>query len=247
MQGLVTLDFGNSHPHAGLFQKNQADWQLIKVCPWNELSIYLGQLSLTPDNSSMVLAEVKSRDEELTPHQHAGFLVTRVKEYWRGTKFAGMPVNYAKTLGEDRLIQAFYCFKKLKQNILLIDAGTYLTMDVITSQGFEGGYIIPGVDKYFSSFSSGEQLKSVELDKSVAHTLPHTTSEAMRDSYFAFAALAQKLIGDHKIERVLLTGGQCAIWKHIFDKLEVSVVVQEDPTLIHWALHYWMTTQIEPL
>lgn len=247
MQGLVTLDFGNSHPHAGLFQKNQNEWQLIKVCPWNELSIYLGQLALTPDNSSMVLAEVKAREEELTPHQHTGFLVTRVKDYWRGTKFAGMPVNYTKTLGEDRLIQAFYCFKKLKQNILLIDAGTYLTMDVVTDSGFEGGYIIPGVERYFASFSSGEQLKSIQLDHSISTSLPHATSEAMRDSYAAFAALAQKLISDHKIEKVLLTGGQCAIWKYIFDSLEVSVIVQEEPTLIHWSLHYWMTTQIEPL
>lgn len=247
MQGLVTLDFGNSHPHAGLFQKHLNNWQLIKVCPWPEVILFLDQLQMIPDNTSMVLAEVKSREDELIPFLHTGFLVTRVKDYWRGTKFAGMPVQYAKTLGEDRLIQAYYCFKKIKQNILLIDAGTFLTMDVITSAGFEGGYIIPGLSNYFSTFAHGEQLKAVELNPQLSSELPHATAEAMRDSYMAFAALAQKLIVDHKIEKVFLTGGQSTLWKQIFLDLKLSVVVQDEPSLIHWALHYWMTTQIEPL
>ncbi|MBA2403383.1 MAG: type III pantothenate kinase [Bdellovibrionales bacterium] len=247
MQGLITIDFGNTNPHAGLFQKHKDIWNLIKVCPFNELPVFLDQLQMSPDNSSMVLAEVKSREEELTPFAHQGFLITRVKEYWRGTRFAGMPVNYAKTLGEDRLIQAYYAFKKLKENVLLIDAGTFATMDVITKNGFEGGYIIPGMKNYFETFEKGSLLKAIEIDQNVSAILPHSTTEAMRDSYFAFAALAQKLISEHKLDKVLLSGGQAALWKQIFDHLQLSVVVQQDETLIHWALQYWMTTQIETL
>lgn len=247
MQGLVTIDFGNTNPHAGLFQKHQNEWKLIKVCPWNELPVFLNQLQMSPDNTTMVLAEVKARDEELTPLLHQGFHITHVKEYWRGSKFAGMPVNYAKTLGEDRLIQAFYAFKKMKESVLLIDAGTFATMDVVSKNGFEGGYIIPGIKNYFEMFQKGEQLKTTEIDKSVSTGLPHATAEAMRDSYFAFAALAQKLVSEHNIQKVLLSGGDYAIWKRIFEELKLSLVVQNEETLIHWALHYWMTTQIETL
>lgn len=247
MQGLVTIDFGNSHPHAGLFQKNSNQWQLIKVCPWAELQIYLTQLQMSANNSSIVLSEVKAREEELQPLQEQGFLLTRVKDYWRGNKFAGMPVNYAKTLGEDRLIQAWYLFKQKKIPTLLIDAGTFTTMDVITATGFEGGYIIPGFSNYSNTYQQGEQLKASELDSAISSTLPRATAEAMRDSYFAFAALAQRLITEHQIERVILTGGQNPLWKEIFEHLKVSVIVEVDPTLIHWALQYWMTTQIEPL
>lgn len=246
MQGLITIDFGNTNPHAGLFQKHQ-EWQLIKVVPFKELSLYLDQLQMTPDNSSMVVCEVKAREEELEPLQHQGFFLTRVKEYWRGTKFAGMPVHYANTLGEDRLIQAFYAFKKIKENILLIDAGTFLTMDVITTSGFQGGYIIPGIETYLSTFEKGEQLKAVGLDQNISFALPKSTSEAMRDSYYGFAALAQKLIQEHKIQTVLITGGKCTLWKKIFDDLALSVSVQSDPNLIHSSLHFWITTQIEPL
>ncbi|MFP5387285.1 MAG: type III pantothenate kinase, partial [Bacteriovoracia bacterium] len=114
MQGLITLDFGNTNPHAGLFQKAQEKWELVKVVPLNELQIYLGQLGMSAHNSSVVVCEVKAREDEIQKLQEQGFLVTRVKDYWRGTKFAGMPVHYAKTLGEDRLIEAFYCYKKEK-------------------------------------------------------------------------------------------------------------------------------------
>lgn len=247
MQGLVTIDFGNTHPHAGLFQKNQNSWQLIKICPWNELSLYLTQLEMNASNTSMVLSQVKAREEQLATLQQQGFHITRVSEYWRGQRFAGMPVNYAQTLGEDRLIQAFYAFKKLKQNVLLLDAGTFLTMDVITSSGFMGGYIVPGIENYNSLFTKGEQLKDTEIDKALSSHLPQSTKDAMRDSYFAFAALAQKLSTDHKIDKILLTGGNYAFWKRIFDQLQLSVIVEEDPTLIHLALQYWMMTQIETL
>jgi pantothenate kinase type III len=247
MQGLITIDFGNSNPHAGLFQKHLNEWKLIKVCPWGELQLYLKQLEMTPNNSSMVLAEVKAREDELAILQNQGFLITRVKDYWRGTKFAGMPVNYAKSLGEDRLIQAFYSFKKFQENTLLIDAGTFVTMDVITKSGFEGGYIIPGINNYFEVFKKGEQLKELAIDQAVSPGLPHGTTEAMRDSYFAYAALAQRLISEHNIQKIMITGGQSELWKHISKELELSVVVQEEVSLIHLALQYWMTTQIETL
>ncbi len=247
MQGLVTLDFGNSNPHAGLFFKEATEWKLIKVVPLSELPIYLTQLGLSAHNSSVVLCEVKSREDEVQKLQEQGFLVTRVRDYWRGTKFAGMPVNYAKTLGEDRLIEAFYCYKKDKSPTLLIDAGTFVTMDVITENGFLGGYIIPGTEAYFSTYNKGEQLKSVPLKLHFSHFLPTETAEAITESYSAFAALAKSLITEHHIKKIILTGGLTSLWEGFFQDEKQRLVVEGHPHLIHWALQYWMTTQIEPL
>jgi pantothenate kinase type III len=247
MQGLITLDFGNSHPHAGLFQRVDKTWNLIKVVPLNELQLYLSQLEMSAHNSSVVVCEVKSREEEITKLQEQGFLVTRVKDYWRGTKFAGMPVHYTKTLGEDRLIEAYYSFKKDKTPTLLIDAGTFVTMDVVTSEGFQGGYIIPGTKSYFDTYGNGEQLKAVSLDLNFTHRLPQETANAMTESYLAFAALAKKLIIEHKLQKILLTGGQTALWESFFQNEKEGLVVEGHPHLVHWALQYWMTTQIEPL
>jgi pantothenate kinase type III len=247
MQGLITLDFGNSHPHAGLFQKLKDNWELIKVVPLAELQLYLTQLEMSAHNTSVVLCEVKSRDEEITKLQEQGFLVTRVKDYWRGSRFAGMPVNYAKTLGEDRLIESYYCFKKEKISTLIIDAGTFVTMDVVSEQGFQGGYIIPGAKNYFEVYGKGEQLKDVELTLSFKHSLPQETAMAITESYSAFAALAKKLLSDHNIKKIILTGGLSALWEGFFQDVKGELVVETHPHLIHWALHHWMTTQIELL
>lgn len=247
MQGLITLDFGNSNPHAGLFQKAQGEWNLIKVVPLSELALYLNQLDMGANNTSVVVCEVKSREEEIQKLQEQGFLVTRVKDYWRGTKFAGMPVNYAKTLGEDRLIEAYYCFKKHKIPTLLIDAGTFVTMDIVTESGFQGGYIIPGTKAYFETYGNGEQLKDVSLNLSFTHSLPQETAQAITESYSAFAALANKLMTEHKIQKIVLTGGSTSLWEGFLKENNHSAVVEGNPHLIHWALQFWMTTQIEPV
>jgi pantothenate kinase type III len=245
MQGLVTLDFGNSHPHAGLFQKNQGNWELIKVVPLNELQLYLSQLDMSAHNTSVVVCEVKAREDEIQKLQEQGFLVTRVKEYWRGSRFAGMPVHYANTLGEDRLIEAFYAYKTQKVSTLIIDAGTFVTMDIVTPSGFMGGLILPGSEVYFSCYEKGEQLKNTELNFSIKHELPQDTASAITESYQAFALLGKKLIQDHQVERVIITGGLAELWYPLFQNENVKV--ESNPHFIHYSLHYWMTTQIEPL
>lgn len=247
MQGLVTLDFGNSHPHAGLFSKTGNEWKLIKVVPFSNLSGALTDSGLTPDNTNFVLSEVKNRDEELMPFLNQGYLLTRVKEYWRGRMFAGMPVNYAQTLGEDRLIQAFSLFKKFKTKTLIVDAGSYTTMDVLTEEGFKGGYIIPGLKNYFSSFDAGELLKGVERETSLNLDLPHDTKSAMSSSYQAFGALLHNLLDQHKIQKVFLTGGDVKYWEEILDDSRPSLEVIPEPHLVHHSLLHWFTTQIEPL
>lgn len=248
MQGIVTLDFGNSHPHAGLFSRRGENWDLLKVVPLNEFQLSLSQLGFTPDNTSLVLAEVKPREEELMPLLQQGYLLTRLKDYWRGEKFAGMPVDYARTLGEDRLIEAFFAFKNFKATpTLIIDAGTFVTIDIVTEMGFRGGFIVPGMNTYFETFQKGEQLKSFGLAQEQVCELPHDSVTAMTAGYQAFGALANNLLDQYKIRKVLLTGSSSSYWEALFDEHRPSLVVETHPHLIHSSLHYWFTTQIEPL
>jgi type III pantothenate kinase len=247
MQGLVTLDLGNTNATAGIFQKHSGDWKFIKTCSLNELTLFLKDLEMSPGNTSMVLSQVKERKEEISQLQDQGYLITNIKDYWRGERFAGMPVHYTKTIGEDRLIQAFYLFKKIKKNCLLIDAGTFLTMDVITPQGFLGGYIIPGIKNYLETFKQGELLKDVDLMGEPHCKLPNSTPEAMRDSYMAFFYLAQKLLNEYQLNQVIISGGQCDFWNDLFHKEKLTIPFEANKNLIHHSLHYWMTTQIEIL
>jgi hypothetical protein len=100
MQGLITLDFGNTNPHAGFFKKENGQWTLTQTGPVSEINQYLSELKMDAYNSSAVVCEVRAREDVIQMLQEQGFLLTRVKEYWRGGRFSGMPVHYAKTLGE---------------------------------------------------------------------------------------------------------------------------------------------------
>ncbi len=247
MTGLITLDFGNTHATAAIFSLNGKTATLIKKVPLAELRMYLTQLGFSAHNAQIVISDVKPREEELQTFVEEGYLLTRVREYWRGKKFHGMNVNYTETIGEDRLISAFYTYKNFKTNCLVIDAGTFVTMDVVTPGGFEGGYILPGTENYFKSFESGENLKKFDLQATPEKTLPHDTPAAMSGSYSAFAALARELIEKHQIQKVLITGGGSPLWEKLLADLKAPPVVETHPDLIHLALLYWMTTQIEPL
>lgn len=247
MQGLITLDFGNTHATAGIFSLSGKSAALVKKVPLSELKIYLTQLGFSAHNCQIAISDVKPREEELRPFIEEGFLLTRVKDYWRGKKFHGMPVNYSETIGEDRLISAFYTFKNFKMNSLVIDAGTFVTLDVVTSDGFLGGYIFPGAETYFETFRKGENLKEYSLKLATSSGLPHDTQTAMSGSYGAFAALARELIQEHQIQKVLITGGGSVFWSECLRGMRVPAVVETHPDLIHFSLLYWMTTQIEPL
>lgn len=247
MQGLITLDFGNTHATAGIFSLDKNNSTLIKKVPLTELKIFLPQLGLSAHNTQIVLSDVKPREEELQPLIEEGYLLTRVKDYWRGKKFHGMNVNYADTLGEDRLITAFYAFKKFKTNTLVIDAGTFVTIDVVTTNGFEGGFIVPGAESYFEAYQKGENLRKFDLKVKPSSGIPHDTQTAMVGSYSAFAAMVRELIREHQIQKVLITGGASAYWENLLSDLGPPSVVETHPDLIHSALLYWMTTQIEPL
>lgn len=247
MQGLITLDFGNTNPHAGLFQKMEGSWDLIKVVPLHDIFKHLDDLGMNAHNSSIVICEVKAREEEVQKFQEIGFLVTRVKDYWKGSRFTGMPVKYANTLGEDRLIEAFYCYKKMKDSVLIIDSGTFVTMDVVTKEGFLGGYIFPGIKIYFETFAKGELLKNISPALSNDQKLPNDSSKAMAESYLAFSALGRKLIADYNIQKIILTGGQSNLWEEFLSEEKKNNMVETLPHLIHWSLLFWMTTQIEPI
>jgi pantothenate kinase type III len=243
MQGLITIDFGNTRPNCGLFVKSKSGWELKKRVLWDDLRPELSTFGLNPTNTSSVLCEVHPRENELLAHFEEGFLLTRIKDYWRGERFAGMPVHYAKTLGEDRLIFAHYAYKTEKCSTLLIDAGTFTTIDLVTKHGFQGGYIVPGETEYFASFARGEQLKDVSLQTEISADLPQTTLSAMARSYGAFGELVKSLVKKHQIERILITGGAGQYWSDLLSDLPQ---VRPEPDALHWAIHHWFTTQIEP-
>src|SRR5690606_20309628 len=100
----------------------------------------LTSFSLTNDNTLLVPSKVSLSNNlpkfslNLSPND------LREKNF-----LLDMPIHYTESLGEDRLIAAFNTFKNHSQEkILVIDSGSFTTVDLVTKNGFMGGYILPG-------------------------------------------------------------------------------------------------------
>jgi pantothenate kinase type III len=147
------------------------------------------------------------------------------KQHWKNHQFFSMPVQYANTLGQDRLIQAYYLWKQLHQEKLkvglLIDAGTMTTVDLVSAEkGFLGGYILPGMDSYADIFKTTKKLPQKNeilytlKEQNVSSHLPSTTLEAITFSYWhGFKALIDNLHGQYHLQKIILSGGDLTPWQ----------------------------------
>jgi pantothenate kinase type III len=245
MQGLITLDFGNSHPHAGIFIKNKLGWKLEEVTPIDHLDELIERHTITPHNTQIAISQVKPYPEIEKKLFEKGYLITNTLEYWRGKKFCGLPVNYSESLGQDRLIQSFYGYRLKVLPLVILDAGTFTTIDIITDEGFRGGYILPSFESYSSLFKKGENLKNIDLKLTYSKNIPQSTEAALISGYQSFQFLIKNIQEEFQIKKIILTGGKAEDWRILLPNL--VTIIEHQPHFIHHALHHWWTTQVELL
>ena len=125
-----------------------------------------------------------------------------------------MPVRYARTLGEDRLVQAAYLFhtgtrESLTEGILLVDAGTFITADVVGEGGFLGGHILPASSSCWTATPGGEAPPAIQVRPAAARRrLPRTTGAAITDSLSRLPGLfLGDLLRRVPCGKVVLSGG----------------------------------------
>lgn len=222
----LTLDIGNSHPHVGWF----INGELKQVTRLDQLTE--SNIDATGARKVSAITSKVGGDLELSwlkPHE-----VTS----WRTFKdFLGMPFKYAGTLGADRLVQIFYLHQKQAGLQVLIDAGTFTTIDFLDEQGHQGGIIIPGLSTYLEIFKrKGAKLPQLNDDQvdfaKPANIFALNTYDAISEGYKVFIEGAIQKIADFKPQSIHLTGGHGLKLKPLFTGAEVT------PHLIHHALFY---------
>jgi len=221
---IITVDNGNTNPHVGIFQ----DEALIAVTPLSDFSPLPDDFILISDVGGPLSFgpsfDLKSKREN--------------------KKFFDMPVNYAETLGDDRLIVAYALFKQLiaGETILSIDAGTFITMDLIKADGFAGGYIFPGIGTYLSAYQKGSNLPLLEMKNHFElKGLPHSTEEAILGATEIYLeAVLASTIKKTSPSKIMITGGSLDLIKKIILKLSLpKVQIVTDRHLIHSSL-FWI-------
>ncbi len=216
MKTIYTIDNGNTNPHVGIFKGNS----LEKVVP-------LRECHFEEANSEIILSSV-GQDLDLPQKNIMDVINLRSQN-----AFLDMPVNYSQTLGMDRLCCAYWIFKnqiKNNEKVLLIDAGTFTTYDLVSNKGLEGGFIFPGLQTFLNSYSKGAKLPTLDLktlnlrdEINLAHKTEDAISEALK-TYFqmTFRSLIETLSPD----LIITTGGE---GKYFFEAGYM-------PHLIHLAL-----------
>ncbi len=139
----LIIDIGNTRTKAALFCKDE----LVRKEVWEKPTVAaLKQLAYNQNPENAILSSTANVPVELEQYLQEKFRYIRLQT---DTPLP-IPVQYQtpNTLGRDRIAAAAGAAHLFPgKNVLVIDAGTCITMDLVTETGgFAGGNIAPGVE-----------------------------------------------------------------------------------------------------
>lgn len=222
MYNLQSIDNGNSHPHVGVFKSGELQ-------------------SVSPLKDFCFDDQVDSIASSVGPSKNlAGLKYFSLTSLRKQNSFLDMPVHYEKTLGEDRLHQGYYIYKKkVKGLTLLIDAGTFTTVDFIEDDGMKGGYIFPGVQTFLNSYAMGDKLPILSHSSTIIPDLaiPGTTNDAIENAMkYSQIAWLEKLLKENDINQIYLSGGNSSLFYEVLESsFQGDIIIEKN--LIHYSLY----------
>ena len=135
--------------------------------------------------------------------------------------------------------------KNPQHQYIIIDAGTFLTMDLVNRRGLEGGHISPGLNAQLSNYSIGHKLPSPTigdlenyLNRGVFPCWPTDTMtailEAVRKQNLSLIEGIQKQV---PYSQIILTGGHAFLVNLILSTSTYKLSVKTSPYLVHSGLN----------
>lgn len=129
------------------------------------------------------------------------------------SQYMGM-IHYYKTMGIDRIVAC----EAIDEGII-IDAGSAITVDVVSSGVFQGGFIYPGITAMHKAYTDISPVLdypfNYELDLNI---LPKNSRDSI--SYGYFKTLYAEVMS-HKKE-IYLTGGDAELLANIFPGAKIN-------------------------
>lgn len=164
--------------------------------------------------------------------------------YIRFDQFSLTPIqnNYKSkaTLGLDRLaatIGAQNLFPK--QNVMVIDAGTCITYDVVNDKGeYDGGSISAGLEMRFKALHQfTSKLPLVNFDESFhenygSNTPNSISSGVINGVLFEVEGFIQQQLKQHHKTKIILCGGNSAFFESRFKNSIFGHLILHEPNLV---------------
>jgi len=235
MNYVFTIDIGNTNQTVGVF-KNNSFVEKISLCNFIEHYEKLIDHNIIISNVSNQNIESKI----ISKNSYTIFHDSKINH------FHGMPINYQSTLGSDRLALNWYAYQNIAnlkyKKILVIDSGTFSTVDFVNDQGHQGGYIFPGNKLLIDSYKMGERLKTFSENifspPLKNFQIPTNTKDAIEKSIpTLFQLFYQNIFNKYSPDNVLVTGGNSNFHKLLIDNTKTNKpLITLLPNLIHFSL-----------
>ena len=204
---ILQLDAGNS----------AVKWRLVGTSPCQRGRIAVAELAdmleQLPEKPTKAVASCVAGSEIATQ-------LSVVVKNWCGLtlEFAsvvdgtgGLQCGYAEPekLGVDRWLAMLAARRRYSEALIVVDAGSAATFDVVSAEGKHfGGYILPGLELMRTSLSGGTDQVHVERVGASNLALGCNTAAAVNSGALAaLCALAEKLSCEHSARIVVAGGG----------------------------------------
>lgn len=148
-------------------------------------------------------------------HQLAERFSASIKMAQVTAKAGGVTCGYKnpQQLGVDRWLAIVAAYHQLPERLLVVDAGSAITLDLVSPVGqHQGGYIIPGLRLMNEALQKGTEAIDVKSNDASDLLNPGEDSQQAVNKGCLMAAVAavEKLASQHPI-RVVVTGGDAEV------------------------------------
>ncbi|MBE0663377.1 MAG: type III pantothenate kinase [Bacteroidales bacterium] len=227
----VIIDLGNTLFKVAVFDKNiLLSIRVFKNGSYSRIGNYLKVL---PQQSYCILSSVVNYPDTLKVLLNEHFKTIILNP---GT---ALPVvnsyKTPETLGKDRIaaaVAAWHAFPG--KNLLVIDAGTAITMDLVTNDGnFVGGAISPGIDMRFKALHTFTGKLPLVKRKNIKYLTGATTEESISTGVInGIAVEIDGIIDKYKLlypDLTIIFGGGDS--KFLHKRLKNSIFALPNPVI----------------
>lgn len=220
--GLVVVDVGNSAVKVAVQRATSiADYTVEIAAPgWQQSAIGWVREQLSSSPAEWRIASVHRAAAELLESAiGASDLDVSIRFVTRHDVPMRVEVDHPDRVGIDRILSAFAARSQIDKAIVVVDAGSAVTVDWVNQEGhFCGGAILPGIELQARALASGtDKLPAIEWASDCEIELPaKNTTDAIRSGILAgISAGVDGLIERYRMiagvqeseVHVVLTGG----------------------------------------
>lgn len=233
----LIIDIGNSVAKVGLFDgKTFVSHQRINTC---QLATEAERILSASHCSRCIISTVAA-----TPHDLGNVLTRRGVEWQMLSSTTPLPfvIDYLtpQTLGPDRIAAVAGAMEIWPaSNVLIIDAGSCITYEVLTASAhYRGGNIAPGISLRFKAMHEHTARLPLIDTHGDTPTIGHDTATAMRAGVlrglqYEIEGYIRTLRSELDNLRVVLTGGDAALLQSL-----IPEKTEADPLLVLKGLNY---------